>query len=214
MRLWAVLILLLAVALVPVTVHDVFAKCMDVEECTDGPIVYSLKTQIQSFFLLPNIVCPNQDHFLTERPNGEIACVTERMAERTGWHVHYKDMVDYKGIFPVAQFENFIYHVPFEITGATLDDLTFQDEMLTAHVTPNSKRGLLSVTLHFDLLHAKMEYCDPRNETDHPRASYVVVTDGMEHGYQMEKNSRGAPALNISLDENSSIINIIRTCYG
>lgn len=207
-------ILLLTAALVPVTVHDVSAKCMDVKACTDGPIVYSLKTQIQSFFLLPNIVCPNQDHFLTERPNGELACITERMAEKTGWHVHYKDLVDFKGIFPVAQFENFIYHVPFEITGAILDDLTFQDEMLTAHVTPNAEYGLLSLTLDSELLHAKMEYCDPRNAVDHPDTPFVVVADGVEYGHQMEENSRGSPALNIPLDENSSIINIIRTCYG
>ncbi len=207
-------ILLLVTALVPATVHDVSAKCMDVEKCTDGPIVYSLKTQVQSFFLLPNIVCPNQDHFLTERLNGKLACITERMAERTGWHVHYKDMVDFKGVFPVALFENFIHHVPFEITGATLDDLAFQDEMLTAHVTPNAERGMLSVTLHFDLLHAKMEYCDPQNDADHPDAPFVVVADGIEYGHSMEENSRGASTLNIPLDENSSIIDIIRTCYG
>ena len=215
MKLGLIVIFLLTAVLVPVTVHDVSAKCMDVKACTVGPIFYSLKTQIQHpYSSLPNIMCPNQDHVLTERPNGKLACITERMAESTGWHIHYKNKVDVKGLFPVAQFESAIYNVPFEITGATFDDLTFQDEMLTAHVTPNAEHGLLSLTLDSQLLHAKMEYCDPRNETDHPDAPFVVVADGIEYGHQMEENSRETPALNISLDENSSIIDIIRTCYG
>ena len=215
MRLGIMMAILFATALIPATAHDVSAKCMDVDACTDGPIFYSLKTQIQyPYSSLPDIICPNQDHVLTERPNGKLACITERMAESTGWHIHYKNTVDMKGLFPVAQFESAIYNVPFEITGATFDDLTFQDEMLTAHVTPNAEHGLLSLTLDSQLLHAKMKYCDPRNEADHPSTPFVVVADGIEYGHQMDENSRGVPALNIPLDENSSIIDVIRTCYG
>ena len=214
MRMGIVVALLFAAALIPLTMSDASAKCINVDNCINGPVFFSLKDQVHNSFLLQDITCPNQNHLLTERPNGNLACITEHMAESTGWQVHHENVVDTKGMFLVAQFENFIHHVPFEITGATLDDMTFQDEMLTVHVTPNAEHGMLSVTLPFGFLQAKMEYCDPQNKADHPSAPFVVVADGIEYGYQMGENSRGSPALNIPLDENTSTVDIIRTCYG
>ena len=72
-----------------------------------------LKFQFQ-YFALPDITCPNQDHVLAERPNGKLACITNSMAEKTGWHVHHKNMVDTKG--EVLASPGAVSWISFEIT--------------------------------------------------------------------------------------------------
>ena len=211
MKFGIVIVLLFTTALIPLTIPDVSAKCLDMDDCVDGPVFLSLKTQIHISTLLPNITCPNQDHILTERPNGKFACVTNNTAEKTEWHIHYRNMVDTKGKFPVAKFGTAVYLVPFEITGATLDDMTHQNQTLTVHVTPNDEYGVLSFQMPFDLLDGHFAYCHPENENS-PNTPYVMIVDGVEHGLDKDVNSRGQTALNIPLYENSEIVDIIRTC--
>ena len=206
-------VILSSTALLVFNTPDVSAKCIDIEDCLDGFVFLSLKDQIQVPRILPNITCPNQEHVLTERPNGKLACVTNNTAEKTGWHIHYRNVVDTKGLYTVAKDGSFVYHVSFEITGATLDDMTHQNQTLTVHVTPNKEYGVLSFQMPFDILDGHFSYCNPAND-NHPNTPYVMIVDGMEHGLERSVNSRGQVALNVPLNENSSIIDVIRTCHS
>ena len=204
-----IMVLMFSSILIPVIVNEAYAKCMiDDDDCYGSPIVPPLKFQFQ-YFALPDIICPNQDHVLTERPNGKLACITDSMAEKTGWHVHYKNVVDTKGEVLVSP--GAVSWISFEITGATLDKMIYEDQMLVVSVTPYDEYGVLSIELPSGSLPAHFEYCNPNNENpfDTP---FVVIID--EQKYQLDEgiNSRGQTAVNISLDENSDKIEIIRTC--
>ncbi len=209
-KLGIILVLLFATALIPVTISDTSAKCLNVEDC-DGPVFLSLKTQIDMSRALPNITCPNQDHVLIERPNGKLACITNHTVEKTGWHIHYRNVVDTKAQYPVAKGGTVVYPVLFEITGATLDDMTHQNQTLTVHVTPNEEYGVLSFQMPFDLLDGHFAYCNPANQKS-PSTPYVMRIDNIEKGLDVGVNSRDQTALNIPFNENSKTMDIIRTC--
>ena len=201
--------LLFSSVLVPVAVNEVYAKCMVGDyDCYGTPEVPPLKYQFQ-YFALPDIACPNQDHVIAERPNGKLACVTDSMAEKTRWHVHYKNAVDFKGEVFVSP--GAVSWISFEITGATLDKMIYEDQMLVASVTPNNEHGVLSIELPSGSLPAHFDYCNPysENQFDTP---FVVIVDGQKYPLDEGINSRGQAAVNISLDENSDTIEIIRTC--
>ncbi len=188
------IIMLFVMALIPVIFSDAYAKCLPDHECYGDPRFHSLKYQSQ-FYVLPNIVCPNQDHVLTERPSGKLACVTNSTAEKTGWYIQYKNVVDIKGVVPINS-PGTVNSVPFEITGATLDKMIYDHQMLVVSVTPTKEYGVLSVQLPAGSLPANFKYCDPRME-DPPSTPYVVIIDGVEHPLNEGVNSRFQPALNI-----------------
>ena len=201
--------LLLSSVLIPVIVNEAHAKCMVGDyDCYGTPEVPPLKYQFQ-YFGLPDIACPNQDHVLTERPNGKLACVTDSMAEKTGWHIHYKNEVDFKGEVLVSP--GAVSWISFEITGAILDRMIYEDQMLVASVTPNDKHGVLSIELPSGSLPAHFDYCNPysENQFDTP---FVMIIDGQKYPLDEGVNSRGQATANIPLDENSEIIEIVRTC--
>ena len=209
MRIGIVVVLLFSSVLIPVTVNEAYAKCMVGDyDCYGFPTVPPLKFQFQ-YFALPYITCPNQDHVLTERSNGKLACITDSIAEKTGWHIHYKNAVDTKGKVLVSP--GAVSWISFEITGATLDKMIYENQMLVVSVTPNDEYGVLSIELSSGALPANFKYCDPNNENpfDTP---YVMILDGKEHPLNEGVNSRGQTAVNIPLDENSETIEIIRTC--
>ena len=210
MRIGIVMALLFSSVLIPVIVNDAYAKCMvGDDECYGTPIVPPLKYQFQ-YFALPDIICPNQDHVLVERPNGKLACITDGMAEKTGWHIHYKNIVDAKGQVHIVS-PGTVSWIPFEITGATLDKMIYENQMLVASVTSNDEDGVLSIQLSSGALPAHFEYCNPNKENpfDTP---FVMILDDEEHPLDEGINSRGQAAVNIPLDENSETIKIIRTC--
>ena len=209
MMLGIIIILLSVTILIPIAVFDVYAKCLPDEVCYGDPRFFSLKYQAQ-FFLLPNIVCPNQDHILTERPNGKLACVTNSTAEKTGWHIHYRNVVDTKGAVPINS-PGTVNLVRFEITGATLDKMVYENQRLVASVTPTKEYGVLSVQLPANTLPANFKYCDPRMENS-PTTPFVMIIDGTEQPLNEGINSRFQPAFNIPLNENSRTVEIIRTC--
>ena len=190
---------------------DAYAKCLPDHECYGNPRLFSLKYQSQ-FFILPNIVCPNQDHILTERPNGKLACITNSTAEKTGWHIHYRNVVDTKGAVPINS-PGTVNLVRFEITGATLDKMVYENQMLVVSVTPTKEYGVLSVQLPTSTLPANFKYCDPRMENP-PNTPFVMIVNGEEHSLVEGINSRFQPAFNIPLNENSRTIEIIRTCVS
>ena len=209
MRIGIVVALLLSSALIPVIVDEAYAKCMvGDDECYGFPIVPPLKFQFQ-YFALPDITCPNQDHVLAERPNGKLACITDSMAEKTGWHVHYKNVVDTKGEVMVSP--GAVAWISFEITGATLDKMIYENQVLVASVTPNDERGVLSLELSSGELPANFEYCNPDNENQFD-TPFVMIIDGQKYPLDEGVNSRGQAAVNISLDESSDKIEIVRTC--
>ena len=210
MRMRIVVALLFSSVLIPVIVNEAYAKCMVGDyDCHGTPIVPPLNFQFQ-YFALPDIICPNQDHVLTERPNGKLACVTDSLAEKTGWHIHYKNEVDAKGEVHVVS-PGAPSWISFEITGATLDKMTYENQMLVVVVTPNEEHGILSLELPTGALPANFKYCNPDNENrfDTP---HVMILDGKEHPLDEGVNSRGQAAVNIPLDGNSDKIEIVRTC--
>ena len=210
-RLGIITVLLFTTALIPFVISDASAKCVEEPNCFGTPMFRSLKTQVLHHYDLPYITCPNQDHWLVERPTGELACISERMAEKTGWHVHYENKVDMRaqaGIFSNG-YVSFAY---FEITGAEFDQIVYLDQWLTATVIPNEDVGLLSLDLPFGVPSGDLHYCNPNNPNP-PSAPFIVIVDGMEYEYHEEKNSRGHSALNIPLDGNSETIEIHRTCF-
>ncbi len=209
MRMGTVVALLFSSVLIPVIVDEAYAKCMVGDECYGSPLVPPLKFQFQ-YFALPDIICPNQDHVLTERPNGKLACVTSSMAEKTGWHIHYMNVVDAKGQVHIVS-PGIISWIPFEITGATLDKMVYENQMLVVSVTPNDEHGVLSVELPLGSVPANFEYCGTDNENpfDTP---FVMIIDGQKYPLVEGINSRGQPAVNIPLDENSETVEIVRTC--
>ena len=210
MRMGFVVALLFSSVLIPVIVNEAYAKCtVNDEECYGSPIVPPLKFQFQ-YFALPDITCPNQYHVLAERPNGKLACVTDSMAEKTGWHIHYKNVVDFKGEVYVVSTGAPSW-IPFEITGATLDKMIYENQMLVVSVTPNEEHGVLSLELPTGALPANFKYCKPDNENQFD-TPHVMILDGKEHPLDEGVNSRGQAAVNIPLDENSKTIEIIRTC--
>ena len=209
MMLGIIVILLSATMLIPVTVFDAYAKCLPDHECYGDPRLFPLKYQAE-YFILPNIVCPNQDHVLTERPNGKLACVTNSTVEKTGWHIHYRNVVDTKGAVPINS-PGTVNLVRFEITGAILDKMVYENQMLVTSVTPTKEYGVLSVQLPTNTLSANFKYCDPRMENP-PTTQFMMIVDGTEHPLVEGVNSRLQPAFNIPLNENSRTIEIIRTC--
>ena len=211
MRLGVVLVVLFVTTLIPLMLSDAYAKCLPDEICYGDPKFFSLKYQSE-YFLLPNIVCPNQDHVLTERPNGKLACITNSTAEKTGWHIHYRNTVDTKGAVPINS-PGTVNLVRFEITGATLDKMVYENQMLVASVTPTKEYGVLSVQLPTSTLPANFKYCDPRMENP-PTTPFVMIIDGVERPLIEGINSRFQPAYNIPLNENSRTIEIIRTCVS
>ncbi len=209
MKLGIIIIVLFVTALIPIIIFDAYAKCLPDHVCYGDPRFHSLKYQSQ-FYLLPNIVCPNQDHVLTERHNGKLACVTNGTAEKLGWYIHYRNVVDTKGVVPINS-PGTVNSVPFEITGATLDRMVYENQMLVVSVTPTKEYGVLSVQLPAGSLPANFKYCNPGMENP-PSTPHVVINDGVERFINEGVNSRLQPALNIPLNENSKTIEIIRTC--
>ena len=205
-----VVALVFSSVLISVVVNEAYAKCMvNNDECYGSPIVPPLKFQFQ-YFALPDITCPNQDHVLVERPNGKLACITDSMAEKTGWHIHYKNVVDFKGEVYVVS-PGAPSWISFEITGATLDRMIYENQRLVVSVTPNEEHGVLSLELPTGALPANFKYCNPDNENpfDTP---FVMILNSKEHPLDEGVNSRGQTAVNIPLDENSDTVEIIRTC--
>lgn len=211
MRMGIVVAVLLSSVLIPMTVNEAYAKYMIDDECYGSSIVPPLKFQFQ-YFTLPDITCSNQDHVLTERPNGKFACITDSMTEKTGWHVHYRNVVDTKGevhvVFPGAPS-----WISFEITEATLDKMIYENQMLVVSVTPNEEHGTLSIELPTGALPANFKYCDPKMKNP-PNTPHIMIVDGTEHPLNEGMNSRDQSALNIPLNENSKTIEIIRTCVS
>lgn len=205
------IILLFATTLISLTISDVSAKCMEGERCFGTPIFRDMKTQISADYSLPYITCPNQEHILVERPDGKLACISQHMAEKTGWYIHYENTVDTKA--QVAIWANgIVSFAHFEITGATLDQIIYEGQILSVIVIPYDKSGLLSLDLPFGVPSGSLKYCNPNYE-NHPNAPFVVIVDGVEYEYHEAKNSRGQSALNIPLDDNSETIEIMRTCF-
>ena len=205
------IILLFTTTLIPLTISDVSAKCMEGERCIGTPIFRDLKTQISADYSLPYITCPNQEHILVERPDGKLACISQYMAEKTGWYIHYENTVDTKA--QAAIWANgMVSFAHFEITGATFDQITYEDQTLFATVIPYGESGLLSLDLPFGVPSGSLKYCNLNYENS-SNTPFVVIVNGVEYEYHEEKNSRGQSALNIPLDDNSETIEIMRTCY-
>ena len=57
--------------------------------CGSVPLGFSepINQQLEQGIEIDQLQCSNDSHLLVQRTNGNLACVTERTAERTGWEI-------------------------------------------------------------------------------------------------------------------------------
>ena len=176
-----------------------------------NPLIFeSLKEQINRDALLSDITCPNHAHTLAERPNGKLACLTSHTLERTWKQIDYAYIDDYKA-FSMIQKENKSYDIPFEIKGAVLERISFEDNSLVATTRPRAEKGVLSLQIQYDLLDANSENCNL--EAGPLKTSYIAVINKTEKKLDKDQKFHGTPVnLMVPLDEHSKTIKIIHVC--
>ena len=211
MRLEIIVVLVFTAILIPLTISDAYAKCMDGEDCRRIAGIEPLKEQIRQDVPLSDITCPRYDHMLVERSNKKLACLTSDMIERTWQHMDYKYIAEYKAL-RVLEKENLYYDIHFEIRGATFEGLSFENNSLIATTRPYAEDGVLSFQIPYDLLDANPEQCNL--EIGPVKTSYTAVINEVEHELDYEQDFHGTPVtLHIPLDANSRIIEITHTCH-
>lgn len=211
MKIGIVVALLFAAVLIPLTVSDAYAKCIDGYDCRRTLGVEPLKEQIRQDIPLLDITCPRYDHILAERSNGKLACLTSDTLEKTWQNIDYRYIADYKALL-VLEKENLHYDVPFETRGTILDGLVFENNSLIATTRPYAEQGALSLQIQYDLLDANPKQC---NFGIGPvKTSYFAVINDAKYELDYEQKFHGTPVtLMIPLDKHSKTIKIIHTCY-
>ncbi len=209
MRLGIIIVLLFATTLIPLTVSEVSAKCIDRDNCPRPLGSAPLKEQLEQYDMVYDIKCVKIEHWLVERPNGKLACVTDSTAEKLGWYNHSYSMADSKENIVVTSGTARL--VPFEIFGATLDDLSYQNNTLVATITSNAEYGVLSFLIQDELIHLNPEQCYVRNDGV-PTTSYITSVNGEETKVGTSTNYSGERVVNIHTTQNAKTIEIIGFC--
>ena len=138
-------IVLTSVMLVALDAPDAFAKCIDMDNCPRPLGTSPLKEQIKQYNLVYDIKCMKIEHWLKERPNGKLACVKHDTAEKLGWNNHYYSRADSKGNTIVTSSAE--HTIPYEIMGATLEDLSYADKVFTVTIKPYAQYNVLSLVI-------------------------------------------------------------------
>jgi len=77
--------------------------------CGSVPLGFAepLQSQIKQGIETSQLQCDNESHVLVLRNNGNMACVSERTAERTGWEIlKTSDKLTFGGVFIKSDIEN------------------------------------------------------------------------------------------------------------
>ena len=212
MRTEITMALLFTVIIIPLTVSNASAKCIDDnDDCRRILGIEPLKEQIRQNTLMSDITCPRYDHALTERPNGKLACITYDTLERTWQYIDYRYIADYKA-FRVLEKENLYYEIPFETRGVILEKLLFENNSLIATTIPYAEHGTLSLQIPYDLFDVNSEQCNL--EIGPVKISYVAIINNVEHDLNYEQDFHGTSVtLYVPLNENSKITEIMRICH-
>jgi len=101
----------------------------------------SLKQQIADKIDWDDIQCPNEQHVLTERSNGKIACVYQSTAEKFGWYIYYPIEMPVISLFKIIK-ENETFEVNYEIKNGNVIDMinVHKDNSLIINID-SSKNG-------------------------------------------------------------------------
>ena len=203
-------IVLASTALIVLDVPDAFAKCIDRDNCPRPLSTIPLKEQIEHYDTVYDIKCTKIQHWLIERPNGKLACVTDSTAKALGWYAtHYYSMADSNENIVVTSSTARL--VPFEIFGATLEDLSYQNNTLIATITPNAEYGVLSFMIKDELINLNPEQCYVRNDGT-PTTSYIISVNGEETKVGTSTNYSREKVVNIHTTQNARIIEVIGFC--
>ena len=209
MRIGIVVALLFLSVLIPVVVNEAYAKCIDRDNCPRPLSTIPLKEQIKEHNLVYDIKCTKIQHWLVERPNGKLACVTDSTAEKLGWYMHNYSMADSKENVVVTSGTARL--VPFEIFGATLEDLSYQNNTLIATITPNAEYIVLSFMIEDRMISLNPEQCYTINNNT-PTRSYVISVNGEETKIGTSTNYSSERVVNIHATQNAKTIEVIGFC--
>ncbi len=202
-------IVLTSVMLVALDAPDAFAKCIDMDNCPRPLGKSPLKDQIKQYTLVYDIKCMKIEHWLKERPNGKLACVKHDAAEKLGWNNHYYSRADSKGNTIVTS--GIAHTIPYEIMGATLEDLSYKDKIFTAMIKPHAQYNVLSLVIKDRMLTNNPQQCSTiQNNT--PSLSYVVSVNGEETKVGMSFNFSGEKTLDLHTTESAETIQVIGVC--
>ena len=201
-------ILLFVVASISFIIFEASAKCVE-DHCYGIPGMSPLKEQLEVHTIISNIRCQNQEHVLVERPNGKLACVKHGTAENLGWNNHYYSRADSKGNTIVTSGAT--HTIPYEIMGATLEDLSYADKVFTATIKTHSQYNVLSLVIKDTMLTNNPQQCSTiQNHT--PNLAYIVSVNGEETKVGMHFNFSGEKTLDLHTTENAETIQVIGVC--
>ena len=174
------------------------------------PVISPLK-QFKSGISYDEIQCKNDMHVLTERPNDKIACVYELTAEKLGWKI-INSFIHDKYVFEVAK-DNVLFGVDYSIKGGMVKDITSDVDANSLLIKIDSSAvGNLTIGIPRDLVDAKQDYCPPR-KVNSPDDLFFVLLDGKEIPYDEISTTNETRTLKIHFLEDTSIIEIIGTCF-
>ena len=209
MRIGIVVAVLFLSILIPVIVNEAYAKCTDRDNCPRPLSTIPLKEQIQQYDVVYDIKCTKIQHWLVERPNGKLACVTDSTAEKLGWYTHNYSMADSKENVVVTSGTARL--VPFEMFGGTLEDLSYQNNILIATITPNAEYNVLSFMIEDGLISLNPEQCYTINNNT-PTRSYVISVNGEETKVGTSTNYSSERVVNIHATQNAKTVGVIGFC--
>ena len=202
-------IALTSAALVVFDAPDAFAKCTDMDNCPRPLGTSPLKEQIKEYNLVYDIKCMKIEHWLKERPNGKLACVKHGTAEKLGWNDHYYSRADSTGNTIVTS--GITHTIPFEIVGATLEDLSYEDKVFTAKIKPHAQYSVLSLVIKDSMLTNNPQQCSTiQNNT--PSLAYIVSVNGEETKVGMSFNFSGEKTLDLHTTEIAETIQVTGVC--
>ena len=93
-----------------------------------------LRVQLEQGIETNNIQCDNPNHVLVLRTNGNVACVTEKGAEKMGWG-------------PVSMLSNIVYEYPLYASDLSSKQSTNQIMPSSSSGYPSESLGNLELTL-------------------------------------------------------------------
>ena len=204
-------IALASTVLIILDIPDAFAKCIDMDNCPRPLGTSPLKEQIKQYNLVYDIKCMKIEHWLMERPNGKLACVTNSTAEKLGWWDPHYSRADSKENVIVTS--GIVHTIPYEIMGATLEDLSYQDNIFTAMIKTHAQYNVLSLVVKDSMLTLNPQQCSTiQNNT--PSQSYVISVNGEEIKVSISFNFSGEKTVDIHTTENTETIQVIGVCNG
>ena len=202
-------IVLTSSILIVLDAPNAFAKCIDMDNCPRPLGTSPLKEQLKEQTVVYEIKCMKIEHWLTERPNGKLACVKHGTAEKLGWNDRHFSLADSKN--NMIETSGVARMIPYDIMGATLEDISYQDNIVTATIKPEGQYSVLSLMIKDEMITINPDQCDTiHNNT--PSTSYVISVNGEERKVGTSVNYSKEFIVNIHVTEIVETIQVIGLC--